>query len=143
MLPFSSSVVPSPLRDRLHIGASEEKTTYVCSKHEQQLDIDREGRLGTKLCDGKYYFSFVYRNIPAAPAYGVYISQLMLYPRARGSYKDFLDRILLLIRKLLNQRFLLAKLKSSLRNFDGCHYDLVDRYGIAVSQMTTDIFHLM
>ena len=45
--------------------------------------------------------------------------------------------MLLLTRKLLNQRFLLAKLKSSLRTFD-----LVDRYGISVSQMTTDMFHL-
>ena len=41
-----------------------------------------------------------------------------------------------------NKGFLLVKLKSSLRNFDGCHHDLVDRYGISVSQMTTDMFHL-
>jgi hypothetical protein len=36
---------------------------------------------------------------------------------------------------LLNQGFLLVKLKSSL--FYGRHHDLVDRYGISVSQMTT------
>ena len=40
-------------------------------------------------------------------------------------YQDFLDRGLLLTRKLLNQRFLLVKLK-----FYGRHHDLVDRYGI-------------
>ena len=50
--------------------------------------------------------------------------------------------MLLLTRKLLNQRFLLVKLKSSLRTFYGHHHDLVDRYGISVSQMTTDMFHL-
>ena len=33
-------------------------------------------------------------------------------------------------------------LKSSLRKFYGRHHDLVDRYGISVSQMTTDTFHL-
>jgi len=44
--------------------------------------------------------------------------------------------------KLLNQGFLLIKLKSSLRMFYGRHHDLVDRYGIFVSQMTTVIFHL-
>jgi hypothetical protein len=33
-------------------------------------------------------------------------------------------------------------LKSSLRQFYGRHHDLVDRYGISVSQMTTDMFHL-
>jgi hypothetical protein len=34
----------------------------------------------------------------------------------------------------------LVKLKSSL--FYGRHHDLVDRYGISVSQMTTGMFHL-
>ena len=33
----------------------------------------------------------------------VYISQLKRYSRACGSYQDFLDRMLLLTRKLLNQ----------------------------------------
>ena len=77
-------------------------------------------------------------NILAAPAYGVYISQMIQYSRACGSYQDFLDRGLLLTRKLLNQVFLLVKLKSSLRKFCGRHHDLVNRYGISVSQMTTD-----
>jgi len=44
---------------------------------------------------------------------------------SRGSYHDFLDRGLLLTWKLLNQGFLLVMLKSSLRNFDGRHHDLV------------------
>ena len=78
----------------------------------------------------------------SAPTYGVYISQLIRYSRACGSYQDFLDRWLLLTRMLLNQWVLLVKLKSSLRMFYGCHPDLVDHYGISVSQMTTDMFHL-
>jgi hypothetical protein len=49
------------------------------------------------------------------------------YPRACGSYQDFLARGLLLTRKLLNQGFLLVKLKSSLRKFYGRHHNLVDR----------------
>jgi hypothetical protein len=49
---------------------------------------------------------------------------------------------LLLTKKLLNQGFHFAKLKSSLRKFYGRHYDLVDRYGIVVSQMTTEMLHL-
>ena len=54
--------------------------------------------------------------------------------RACGSYQDFLDRGLLLTRKLLNQEgFLLVKLKSSLRMFYGRHQDFVDHYGISVS----------
>ena len=49
--------------------------------------------------------------------------------------------LLMLTRKLLNKRFLLVKLKSSLRTFYGRHHDLVDRYRISVSQMTADMFH--
>ena len=37
---------------------------------------------------------------------------------------------------------LLVKLKSSLPKFYGRHHDLVDHYGISVSQMTTHMFHL-
>jgi hypothetical protein len=87
-------------------------------------------------------FPFICSNIPAAPAYGVYISQLIRYSRAYGSYQNFLDRGLLLTGKLLKEEFLLVKLKSSLRKIYGRHHDLVDRYGIYVSQMITDMFHL-
>jgi hypothetical protein len=74
----------------------------------------------------KLYKMFICSNIPAASAYGVYISQLIRYSRARDSYQDFLDRRLLLTRKLLNQWFLLVKLKSSLRTLCDRQQDLVD-----------------
>ena len=112
------------------------------------LEIDRGGRLISKLYNKRDDFNFPIKNfqyicssILAAPAYGIYISQLIRYSRACGSYHDFLDRRLLLTRKLLNKGFLLVKLKSSLRKFYDRHHDLVDRYGISVSQMTTDMFH--
>ena len=57
--------------------------------------------------------------------------------------QSFLDRELLLTMQLLNQGFLLAKLMSSLRQFYGHHYDLVNHYGIYVSQMTTGMFHFL
>jgi hypothetical protein len=76
-------------------------------------------------------FPFICSNIPAAPVYGVDIAQLIRYPRACGFYQKFIDRWLLLTRKLLNQGFLLVKLKSSLRKLYGRHHDLVDRYGIS------------
>jgi len=78
-------------------------------------------------------FPFICSNIPAAPAYGIYISQLIRYSRACCSYQDFFDRGLLLARKLLNQGFLLVKLKLSLGKFYGRHHDWVDHYGISVS----------
>jgi hypothetical protein len=77
------------------------------------LEIDSEVRLRTKLYDKRNDFNFpivnfhfICINIPAAPAYGVYLSQLIRYSRACGSYQDFLDRGLLLTRKLLNHGFL-------------------------------------
>ena len=113
------------------------------------LEIDSEGWLRTKLYDKREDFNFpivnfpfICSNIPAAPAYGEYISQLLRYSRACGFYQEFLDRGLLLTRKLLKQGFLLVKLKRSLQIFYGRHHDLVDRYGISVSQITTDMFHL-
>ena len=109
------------------------------------LEIDSEGRMRTKLYDKRddlnfpiVNFSLICSNIPAAPAYGVYIYQFMRC----CSYQDFLDRGLLLTRKLLNQGFLLVKWKSSLRKFYGRHHDFVDLYGISVSQITMHMFHL-
>jgi hypothetical protein len=73
------------------------------------LVIDIEGRLRTELYDKRDHFNFrivnfpsICSNIPAAPIYGVYISQLIRYSRPSGSYHDFLDS------KLLKQSFLLA-----------------------------------
>ena len=62
----------------------------------------------------------------------------------RSFFRAKLTKIrgLLLSRKLLNQGFLLAKLKSSLNKLYGRHHDLVDLNGISVSQMTTDMFDL-
>jgi hypothetical protein len=44
-------------------------------------------------------FPFICIKISTAPAYGVYISQMIRYSRACGSYQDFLDRELLLTKK--------------------------------------------
>ena len=111
------------------------------------LEIDNEGRLKTKLYDKRddfsfpnVNFSFLCSNIPAAPAYGVYISQLIRYFQACIIYHDFLDRGLLLTRKQLNQEFQMEQLKSSLRKLYGRHHELIDRYEITVPQMISDMF---
>ena len=58
---------------------------------------------------------FICSTIPAVPAYGVYISQMIGYSSACGSDHDLLNRGLLLAKKLPNQGFRLVKLQSSLR----------------------------
>ena len=72
------------------------------------LSIDNEGRIRTKHYDKRddvnfliVNFPFICCKIPTASAYGVYISQLIRYFRACGSYHDFLDRGLRLTIKLL------------------------------------------
>jgi len=53
----------------------------------------------------------------------IYISQLIRHSRVCGSYQNFLDRWLLLTRKLGNHGLILVKLKSSVRKFYGRHHD--------------------
>ena len=103
------------------------------------LEIDNRGRLSTKLYDKRddftfpiMNFPFLSGNIPAAPAYGVYISQLLRYSRACGVYRDFLDRARLLTDKLMRQGYVAKSLKSSLLNFYGRHHDLVDGFETTV-----------
>jgi len=88
------------------------------------LEIDSGDQIRTKLYDNRddfnfpiVNFPFICSNIPAATAYGIYISQFIRYSRACGSYQNFLDKGLILTRKVLNQGFLLVKLKSSFRKF--------------------------
>jgi len=90
-------------------------TDRFASYLDLHLEIDSDGRLRTKHYDKRddfnfpiINFPFICSNIRAAPAYGVYISQLIRYSRASDSYQDFLDRGLLLTRKLLNQWFFLV-----------------------------------
>lgn len=83
---------------------------------------------------------------PSSSAYGEYIFQLIQYSRYGRSYHDFVDkltRVQLPTGKLLNQWLLVAMMKLLLRKFYGREYDLVNSYGISVSQMTTDMFLLV
>jgi hypothetical protein len=65
-----------------------------------QGNPDRDHKLWNIVSTEILNFPFICSNIPAAPAYGVYISQLIRYSRACGPYQDFLDRGLLLTRKV-------------------------------------------
>jgi hypothetical protein len=52
---------------------------------------------------GAWFFPNMCSNIPASPAYGVYISQLIRYSRDSSNYSDFLKRHLHLRNRLLDQ----------------------------------------
>jgi hypothetical protein len=101
-------------------------------------DTDSDGRFRTKLCDKRddfnfpiVNFPFIFSNIPPASCIRIiYLSDYTTFQRLWFSYQDQ-DQGFLLTRKLLNQGFLLVKLKSSLRKIDSRHHDLVDCYGIS------------
>jgi hypothetical protein len=121
------------LPSRLGCNTMTKKKTYrkQSTKHTNKTE-DRV----TRRCSGR-----VGRSCFTSDNHRVNLVTNPVISHERGKDReDFIDRGLLLTRKLLNQGFLLFKLKSSLRRFYGCHRDLVDRYEISVSQMTTDIF---
>jgi hypothetical protein len=82
-------------------------TERSASYLDPHIEVDSEGRLRMKLHDKRddfkipiMNFPFICSNIPAAPSCEVYIYQLIRYSRYCGSYHNFLDRVLLLTRKL-------------------------------------------
>ena len=110
------------------------------------LSIGRDGQLRTSLYDKRHAFNFhitnfpfLSSNIPSSPAYGVFISQLIRYARARSSYEFFILRAARLSSKLLWQGCVRERLKSSLRKFYGRYGDFIKHYEVPLSQMLHDI----
>jgi hypothetical protein len=91
------------------------ETTYTASSAsflDLYLEFDDSGQLSTKIYDKRDDFNFkiinfpnMWSNIPASPAYSVYISQLIRYARASSNYSDFLKRHLHLRNRLLDQGY--------------------------------------
>jgi hypothetical protein len=71
---------------------------------------------------------FISSYIPASPAYGVYISQLICYNRSCVQYSECLDRALLLTNQLPRQDYVTPRLKSSLQQLYDCNHHLIDCY---------------
>ena len=91
------------------------------------------GQLGTNIYDKRDDFNFkiinfpnMCCNIPASPAYGVYIS--IHYPRASSNYSDFLKHHLYLRNRLLDQGYKKISLIRSLKKFIFRYQDLVEIY---------------
>lgn len=139
--------------DHLHLiypSELEIKDTTDTNKSASYLDLFLEitidGRLQTKIYDKRddfnfpiVNFPFLSSNIPASPAYGVFVSQLIRYSRASSKYLDFVERGVLLSQKLLGQGYEFIKLKSSLKKFYGRHHKLIDHYDKSVSEIISDI----
>ena len=101
-------------------------TAKFASQLGLHLAIDNDGRLRTKFYDKRddfkfliVKFPFICTNILAAPPNEEYISQFIRYSRTCGSYHDFLDRWLLLTRKLPYKGFLVVRLLHGLARVVG------------------------
>ena len=80
-------------------------------------------------------FPHMDNNIPANPAYGVYISQLVRYARICTSKVDFINRLRGLSLRLRQQGFETNRLQNSFNKFVNRHGLIVEKYGAALREM--------
>ena len=114
------------------------------------LEFDDSGQLSTKIYDKRDDFNFkiinfpnMCSNIPASPAYGVYISQLIRYARASSNYSDFLKRHLHLRNRLLDQGYKKIRLIRSLKKFIFRYQYLVEIYSSLQKKLYAMHFHIV
>lgn len=91
--------------------------------------------LQTKIYDKRDDFSFPIVNfpflegdVPLAPSYGVYISQLVRYARICSGVSDFNDKNRFITEKLLNQGYRYHKLVKSFSKFFHKYQYLLDKF---------------
>ena len=109
--------------------------------HEKLIMLRKIGYVKFK-CDAFGFhivkFPFMSSNIPSAPAYGVYASQLIHYARCCSNYSDFLLCHRALVTRLLSQGYKVNCLSNTFKKFYGRHTDLVGKYKKNVCQMFAD-----
>ena len=106
---------------------------------------DKNNNITTKLYDKRdafgfhiVNFPFMSSNIPSAPAYCVYASQLIRYARCCSNYSDFVSRHRALVTRLLSQSYKVNRLSNTFKKFYGRHTDLVGQYRKDICQMFAD-----
>ena len=137
---FISDIYPKELT----ISETTESTS-VASYLDLLFIRDNSNNITTKLYDKHdtfgfhiVNFPFMSSNIPSAPAYGVYASQLICYVRCCSNYSDFLSRHRALVTRLLSQGYKVHRLSNTFKKFYGRHTDLVGQYKKNVCQMFAD-----
>ena len=132
---FISDIYPKELT----ISETTESTSVI-----SYLDLlftrDKRNNITIKLCDKRDAFGFhivnflfMPSNIPSAPAYGVYASQLIRHARCCSKYDDFLLRHR--VTRFLLQGYKVNRLSNTFKKFYGRHADLVGQYKKNVCQM--------
>jgi hypothetical protein len=135
--------------DSIYPNELEIKDTTECVTSASYLDVllklDTNGKITTQLYNKRDDFNFsivnfpyLCSNIPASPAYSVYISQLIRYARACSTYDQFLVRGSLMTNKLM---FQLSRLQAAFRKFYGRYNDLIYPCNLSLGHMLSDMFH--
>ena len=134
---FISDIYPKELT----ISETTESTS-VASYLDLLFTRDKSNNITTKLYDKHdafgfhvVNFPFMSSNIPSAPAYGVYASQLIRYARCCSNYSDFLSRHRALVTRLLSQGYKVNRLSNTYEKSYGRHTDLVGQYKKNVCRM--------
>ena len=83
-------------------------------------------------------FPFMSSNIPSAPAYGVYASQLIHYASCCSNYSGFSLHHRALMTRLLSQGYKVNCLSNTFKKFYGSYIDVVRQYKKNVCQMFAD-----
>ena len=134
---FFSDIYPKELT----ISETTESTS-IASYLDLLFIRDKNNNITTKLDDKRdafgfhiVNFPFMSSNIPSAPAYGVYASQLNRCACCCSNYNDFLLCHKALVTRLLSQGYKVNHLSNTLKKFYGRHSDLVGKYSKDVCQM--------
>ena len=131
-------------RKELTISETTESTS-IASYLDLLFIRDKSNNITTKIYDKRdafgfhiVNFPFISSNIPSAPAYGVYASQLIRYARCCSNYSDFLSCHKALVTRFLSQGYKVNHLSNTFKKFYGRHTDLVGQYKNNVCQMFAD-----
>ena len=122
---FISDIYPKELT----ISETTESTS-VASYLDLLFILDKSNNITTKLYDKRDAFAgfhivnfpFMSSNIPSAPAYGVYASQLNRYARCCSNYSDFLLCHRALVRRLPSQGYKVNCFSNTFKKFYGGQY---------------------
>ena len=77
-------------------------------------------------------------NIPTAPAYGTYISQLITYSQTCHNYDNFSSRHSMPAERLFNQSFSARKLMRTFYKFMGRYPELASKFSKSPSSVICD-----
>ena len=79
-------------------------------------------------------FSFLDGDVPRSRSYGVYIFQLIRFPRVSSHVDNFNTRNKVLTAKLPRQGYRYHKLRKAFSKFYRRHFDLVSKYNIGLQR---------